>query len=363
MLKTLTRKIEKDSLVVVLISVLILFSLFNIYSLNTINSAVRGEIEKAKPANIQLIEIVEPTCSDCDISSLKTQIESSSNVKVTDAKTLQFSSSEAKQLISQYSIKRIPVLIISGEMDKSNVVSLWDQLNGRKVDDKIIVESTPPYIDAQTNSMVGRVSVTRLIDSSCSYCLSTDNVVNSIKQFGVKITEDKTFEYTSDEAKILISKYGVKEVPVLIISKDIVEYESIMQVWSQLDVVEKDGFYVLHSNPPYRNLSSGKIEGLVSLVMLTDNSCSDCYDVTVHKQIVQGLGVKIVNESTYDINSTKGREFLSKYNITNVPTILVSPDTWVYADFTVIWKTVGTVESDGWYVFRKTEQMGKYRNV
>jgi len=73
--------------------------------------------------------------------------------------------------------------------------------------------------------------------------------------------------------------------------------------------------------------------------------------------------VKTVSEDTYDISSPQGKDLIAKYNITKAPTLLISPEAKAYDTLTQVWTEVGTVESDGWYVFRATEQMGNYTDL
>ena len=48
----------------------------------------------------------------------------------------------------------------------------------------------------------------------------------------------------------------------------------------------------------------------------------------------------------------------NRYKITKLPTILLSPDVAQYTNLQKIWNGVGTIEQDGWYVFREMQQLG-----
>ncbi len=203
----------------------------------------------------------------------------------------------------------------------------------------------------------------KIVDSSCSDCFNIDVISNLIKTYlRVNITKVETMEFTSEEAKKLISQYNIKIIPTLIILGEITK-PTIENYWAQLNGKKFDGIIYIESLPPYRNLESGKVEGLIHLIELTDSSCSTCYDVSLHKQILKRFGLVIKNESIYDINSTIGREILNKYNITKVPTILLSSDARIYPNFINVWYQVGSIEKDGWLVFRATEIMGTYKDV
>ncbi|MDO8618388.1 MAG: hypothetical protein Q7R49_00420, partial [Candidatus Daviesbacteria bacterium] len=63
------------------------------------------------------------------------------------------------------------------------------------------------------------------------------------------------------------------------------------------------------------------------------------------------------SQRSVDISSVEGKSLLARYGITKVPTILISPEADQYANLKNVWKNVGTVETDGWYVFREMQQL------
>ena len=83
----------------------------------------------------------------------------------------------------------------------------------------------------------------------------------------------------------------------------------------------------------------------------------------MNKQILNGFGISINNEKTYDINSNEGKSLISKYNIKKVPIIILSPEAKNYDAFVNAWKQVGSAEDDGWYVMRKPEVIGEIREI
>ena len=72
-------------------------------------------------------------------------------------------------------------------------------------------------------------------------------------------------------------------------------------------------------------------------------------------------GVYVKDKETLDI--TQGKSLIDKYKIEKVPTIILTGDVETYISLTQVWKQVGSVETDGTYVFRSVEQMGKYRDL
>lgn len=216
--------------------------------------------------------------------------------------------------------------------------------------------------EAKENLRPASLQLVKIADSSCTDCFNIDLITNAMKTLNVNITNSKTLDFSSAEAKQLINQYNIKVVPALIVSGETTK-STIQSYWPQLNGKELDGIVYIQSFPPYRNLTSGNVEGLVNLITLTDNSCNTCYNVSVQKQILQGFGLGIKSESTYDINSSAGEGLLNKYNITKVPTILLSPETKVYSSLVQAWSQVGTIEKDGWFVFRATEAMGAYKDI
>lgn len=206
------------------------------------------------------------------------------------------------------------------------------------------------------------LQITQIIDSSCKNCFDVNKINNVIQELNVNITSFETLELTSAKAKQLITQYNILKVPVEIISGE-TSKSSVVSFWNQVGARKIDDVVIIESIPPYKDITTNQVKGLVSLIMLTDNSCSSCYNVTLHKLILPTYGVFVVNETTYDINSDKGKELVNKYNITKVPTIMLSPDANVYSTLNQIWKQVGSIGSDGWFIFRATEQMGNYTDL
>ena len=118
---------------------------------------------------------------------------------------------------------------------------------------------------------------------------------------------------------------------------------------------------IRYKSVPYYDLKTLKVRGLVTLTYLTDKSCTSCYNVSIHKSIFGnplGFAMKIVNETTYDISDPTGKALIDKYKITNVPTVIMKGDPAAYARLTAVWPQVGTVDSDGSYVFRNVGLLG-----
>ena len=228
---------NQNKVFVILLGVFLLVLIINV-SLTTSSSIAlsqKAEVIKElnKPSLIQLSII---NCENCfDISSVLESIRGE-NVEITEERTIDFSSDEAKVLIEKYGIEKIPSVLIFGEVD-GNV-----NFNDFKlVGEALVLENIePPYLDL-AGEMRGEVSVIEITDS-CEVCIDVSSIVDSFKQMGVAITNWEKVEYNSVEGRELISKYGVKQSPAVLISEDIDYYEAVSQSLAQLDLVKKDGY-------------------------------------------------------------------------------------------------------------------------
>ncbi len=353
-------------ILLILLVISVTINLYFITSLNLkLSEKVAAEKEAARPANIQVLKITDASCKECSVETALSGLQASSSLKITDAKSIDASSSEAKFFIYALGIKRLPALVLKGEVEKTSAAPALSQLKVTKFNSSLsFIEAVAPYVDVASGATKGKVASTLLVDSSCSKCFSMKTLVSNLKNAGVFFSSEREIEYNTQEGKELISKYGVQKVPAIIISKDVLEYEAVAQVWPSLNATEKDGNYALHAtSPPYRDLNSSTIRGLVDLIMLSDKSCSSCYDVSVHKQILSQFGITINNESSYDLSDSGGTALIAKYNITKAPTVLISPDAELYSLFVQVWSQVGDRASDKWYVFRTVNVMGTYKDL
>ena len=363
------KKIKKFDLYSVFIALAVLLGiilLINIFYTFSLSSSLKKNIElnneKSRPARIELTVIKNSKCADCfDTLPIVSHIKTG-KVNITNQKTLEFDSSEGKALIIKYGIAKVPSIIITGEIDKSG---FQGQGFDKKQDALVLSLVNPPYTDVATGKIEGRVTLYNLKDDSCDKCSDLDPLISQIKSSGVSFSAQKNVSSGSDEGKALIAKYKLDFVPALILSKDAAAYDIIQKVWPQIGSKETDGSYVLRTAyPPFINLTTGKLRGPVSIIYLTDKSCSDCYNVNLHKQILTGPGfaMKLDKEETIDVSDGRGNELLAKYNITQVPTVILSDEAQVYpSSFSL--KQFFSVEKDGSYIFRKLGVLGPYKDL
>jgi len=320
-----------------------------------------------KITNISVTFIDDPDCPNCNSSSALLSSLSSAlkgyNLTLQAVTTVNRSSAEAQALISKYSINKTPTFMItSKETIPSSFVSVWSQVGTSESDGTLVLRTVfPPYFDLAKGKVVGNVNLIEIPASKCPECFNVSEFVKYLSgSVGMVFSSSTNLAENSSEAAALISKYNITRLPVFIMSEDASAYTYITQTWSKFGTVETDGSLVYRSTlPPYYDLGSNRTVGLVSIVELVDQNCTSCYNVSIHHDTLkQSLGMYFSNRTTYDINSTAGAALVSKYNISQVPTIVLSSDALVYPGLNESWTQMGSVENDSWLVFRSVDKLG-----
>ncbi len=336
-----------------IIIVLLLFNIWQSYSLQNMFGAKSTPVEKPK---IELVVITTNSCEKCfDITTISSKL-SSLGVEIKDQVTLDYQNASGKALIAKYQISHVPALIIKGDVEKSEKLkTLLSEIATKQEGSYVLASPMPPYIDVATGKMRGEVGVVLLEKENCVQCADLTALVELLKQ-QVSIKDVKKVTITSTEGKELVKKYNISIVPTLIFDSEASLYPTISGVWKNVGTVEKDGSLVMRVvNPPFYSIPEGKMKGLVTLTTIEDKSCTECYNASINKLILRQMGVQLEKEKTLDVLMPEAQGLIAKYKITKVPTIVLTGDVSSYASLVKAWKDVGSVESDGSYVLRKVE--------
>ncbi len=307
------------------------------------------------PRELQLT-VLGTDCKDCfNITTAVDFIKQQPNINVTELKEMTME--DAKDLVSKYNISRLPALIIMGNTTNLTIPN-FNEKEGALVFDQV----PAPYYDIAEERIRGKVTVVTLEDASCKECFNISLIVEQLKQAGIMVVSEQTIDATGVEGKGLIQKYNIEKIPSLIFNKEALEYAVVQQVWEQVGTEESDGKLVLRFvNPPYINASTGKTEGLVTMTMLSDEGCTECFNASVYKELfTQSFNMYVEKEETLDSASTKGKFLVKKYNITAVPTVVLSKDAGMYPSLAQAWGQVGSAEKDGTFVFRNVALLKGY---
>ncbi len=351
-----------------LVLAILAYSIFEANSFGNILDAKLIEAkENARPAEIQITTLAVIGCDDCyDINEVINTIKST-GVNVTKLETLDYQSDEANSLIAKHSITKLPSLIVSGELNRSSKLSTKLSSITRESNGYLIFTSPEPlFIDASSGTVRGEVILFNIKEESCNDCASIDSIVGQLSSSGVIFKEERDVVASSAEGKDLIKKYNITKLPSVVLDSEAAFYTDFVDAWLQVGSVESDGYFVLRNIPaPYYNTLDKRVRGLVDLIFLSDNTCSECYDPdSFHTPVLKSLGITFRNISKVNSTSVKGNELVEMYNITKLPTIIMQGDMSAYASLVQVWPQVGSEEEDGTYIFRSVEiGPGAYKDL
>lgn len=219
--------------------------------------------------------------------------------------------------------------------------------------------------NAKEAARAADIDITVITADGCDDCSPADPVVAAIQTQPFNILSLKDVAYDSDEGKELMERYAVTRVPAVILTGEL-EKANVQSVIAEKTTAIADGAVWNDVGPVYIQPATGETMGLVTLTYLEDASCRECYDPVQITDILKNtFGVRVREERRADVNGAEGKHLADTYAITAVPTVILSPETANYLTLGSVWNNVGTVESDGTYVFRNMAQLGQitYRDL
>lgn len=208
-----------------------------------------------------------------------------------------------------------------------------------------------------------KVNVVIINEPSCSDCFDLTQVSEVIAREGGRVKE-QVLARGDAAADKLIAQYEIKFLPSFVVTGEI-DDPLLEPLWDNFGEKKDEAIVFVKNIPKYYEIATGETFGDFEIIFVTDVSCATCYDVTTHLLALKNLGMQTNNTTTVDISSAEGKALVKKYKITSVPTILLRGELNQYQVFESIWKSVGTIEADGTYVFREPGQkeMGTYKDL
>ncbi|MBI4154851.1 hypothetical protein HY498_02075 [Candidatus Woesearchaeota archaeon] len=203
------------------------------------------------------------SCDKCiDLSFIKLQLEKV-GVKIDSYETFDMNAKEAKEIIEEYKITKLPTMLVSKDFGVYDIVKAWSSI-GIKNDDGsyLLTKVQPPYYDLAENVVKGLVNLFVIYDKNCLECQDKSLQKTALKSLGISFVNENEYDVDSKEGRDLIKKYGVTKLPATILSKEASTYEALLQVWSQVGTIEGDGSYILRKADllgSYKDLSTGEV--------------------------------------------------------------------------------------------------------
>lgn len=198
----------------------------------------------------------------------------------------------------------------------------------------------------------------------CSACAGYDSLFDYIEKNGGIFTKVDKIQSDSPQAKELMAKYQIANLPGLIVEGELAKKEKLSQLWAQTGQIIDNVFVYRQTMAPYQQASDGMIKGLFEVTVITEPNCAGCYDPAVHQKIMAGYGALPQNVYEVSASSAEGKILIKKYGLLYAPTIIISPEVDVYEGIKQVWPKVGKIAEDGSYVFNQgVTQMGGYKDL
>ncbi|MFQ5531590.1 MAG: hypothetical protein ACE5ES_03165, partial [Candidatus Nanoarchaeia archaeon] len=317
-----------------------------------------------KQPSMKITTINSESCDECfNISSIIQELENDGTIKITSMENIDLNSEKAQNLIQEFNLDRLPVLIMETKNFELTNSQIFSEDIFTVKENFIVFERSVPYLDIGTGKVNGLVDFVEIQDPSCEECLGYSQIRELFVNLEVVEESYEFLDTNSERGKKLLDLNNINFAPSLLISKNIEEY------WWVFDglidgLEEKENYYLVTRKVyPLKDLDSGEIKGLTEFTYLVDETCEDCYDPKDLKDSFQNLGVFIQSERDVDISSDEGKELIKLYNIKRIPTIIVSEELQDYEDLRDLLGSSGTTEN-GIFVFRDVERLNvKYKEI
>jgi hypothetical protein len=184
-------------------------------------------------------------------------------------------------------------------------------------------------------------------------CYDAKSLVENLLLYGLNVSAVN--EVSAVDAQQLVTDYSLLKLPAIIFSGNVENYNFFSSL-SFYGTVEGDSFVFRNPDPPFYDVVSGEVnEAPVIITYVNHSSCEKCYDVTVHKDILENTYNLNVASEVF-VNETSG--LVAEYNITKLPTIILSPEAGDYSTLMLVWSSAGVVAGDGSLVFTEMSSLG-----
>lgn len=237
------------------------------------------------------------------------------------------------------------------------LIGLAISLKTNTMVDKKIVET----IEAERPANIEIISITA---PDCADCFNLAPFIETIKELNVKVENEEILNLSDNEAQKLIKQFNITKVPVVLVRGEIKKDKTLESFWNKIGKIEEDVFILTQNGVPYVLAATGEVKGRVQITLITDSTCTECYNVAVHESILKRFGLSMQDKNIAEVNSPDAQQLINKYNIQFVPMFVLIGDVAAYQSLRSIWSSLGTVEEDGAYIFREgVKQMGAYKDL
>ncbi len=206
-------------------------------------------------------------CPGCvDGSIYFSSLESAGNIYFKNKTVLQPDDAQAKQLMSEHNITKLPALFLSDDIAVYPFFTQRVAQLGRIEGGWFILQNvSPPYEDLLDNGSVkGLVKAVYLVNNSCTNCLNISQLSDYLTgSGGVYVANTTAYDISSADAKALVKKYNISAIPTVLYSPEASVYNGFEGAWKSINsTIASDGWFVFRSHglltsAIYQNISSG----------------------------------------------------------------------------------------------------------
>ncbi len=218
-------------------------------------------------------------------------------------------------------------------------------------------ETLPPVLEK------GSVNITMIEAPGCDECNMEGAFIEQVKV--VLLSSDyleagisRSVPYSSAEGAALAAKYNLTELPAVVIAGPVEDDPDFVAAWQESIGTLEEGVLVSRVRyPPFYDIASGTVAGLVQSKAIMATGCMQCSDPSLFLAALEGpsVGMVFTQSEYYNWNDSAAQELISRYNITRLPAIMVSAEgASAYPVFSQM-SNYGTLEDDGWFVLRDVQ--------
>ena len=148
------------------------------------------------------------------------------------------------------------------------------------------LSGTPPAQKEKTPEIIQKEIVMNILGADCKECFNISVAKDFInQQKTIKLKEVK--EFSIEDSKELVEKYNISRLPAIVITGDI----------SNLTIPNfnkaEDALIFDKAPAPYYDVATKSIKGKVNVIVLKDEACAECFDMSKIVQQMEAAGVKI----------------------------------------------------------------------
>ncbi|MBI2662821.1 hypothetical protein HYX11_05165 [Candidatus Woesearchaeota archaeon] len=189
---------------------------------------------------------------------------------------------------------------------------------------------------------------------NCPECFDIDFLADQITSSNISLKSKLNIDYSSLKSAAIVKQYNITKVPALIIQGNLEEYPQLFNFLTPYIAKQENSYIINTPEPPYVETATNLARGQVHTYYLIKENCPQCKELDGLLETLKPLANLEVVE-VVPSTSPLGKEMIAKYNINFLPTILFSPDAYLYQDLQKLWSDIGTIESDEYLVFRKPQ--------